>query len=108
MGRRYVSVIRCIDAVKSMNRLRFACNVSYFTCVKCGTLLMLTVYSCVSCVRFVVVHYFLSSCYVMLALLMWKLYHVRLYSLISMISGQGYDTFFAKCYCVSVRLTLIC
>jgi len=55
---------------KSMNRLRFVCNVSYFTGVKCGTLLMLTVYSCLSCVRFVVVHYFLSSGNAMLALLM--------------------------------------
>src|SRR5678816_4056573 len=72
--------------LKSKNRLRFACNVSYFTGVKCGTLLMLTVYSCVSCVRFVFVHYFLSSCYAVLALLMWKLYYVRVYSLISMIT----------------------
>src|SRR5678816_2757491 len=73
---------------KSKNRLRFACNVSYFTGVKCGTLVMLTVYSCESCVRFVFVHYFLNSCYAMLALLMWKPYYVRVYSLISMIINQ--------------------
>ena len=78
---------------KSKIRLRFAYHVSYFTGVKCGILLMLTVYSCLRCDRFVFVHYFLSSCYAMLALLMWKLYYVRVYSLISMIIGQGYDTF---------------
>ena len=58
----------CLE--KSMNRLRFVCKVSYFTGVKCGTLLMLTVYYGVRCVSFVVVHYFPSSYDAMLALLM--------------------------------------
>ena len=68
---------------KSMNRLRFVCKVSYFTGVKCGTLLMLTVYYGVRCVSFVVVHYFPSSYDAMLALLMWKHCYVSIYSLVS-------------------------
>src|SRR5678816_4831444 len=71
---------------KSKNKLRFAYHVSCFTGVKCGTLLMLTAYSCLRCVMFVFGHYFLSSVDAMLALLMWKLYYVSILSLVCMIT----------------------
>ena len=71
----------------------FVCYVSYFTSVKCGTLLMLTAYSCLRCVMFVFGHYFLSSIDGMLALLMWKLYYVSILSMVCMIINQRCDKF---------------
>ena len=71
----------------------FVCNGSYFTVVKYGTLLMLVMYSGIGYVRFDVIHYIVTSGYDMLALLMWNLCCVSVFSLVSMIIRQCYDEF---------------